>query len=156
MKNNIARRDMVKQTIFVTGCICTCSIRSSVAAQSDCCNTPNLEPESYTIKNDRIVIDLTKASSLAKPGHAAFISDSEQEIELIVVRPDSDGFVALTRFCTHGRQVLSYNKHRRLLQCNSYNHSLFDLDGTVWKGPAPRPLDSYEIEQSDQILTIYL
>jgi len=156
MKEYYSRRNMLKKSALTAGGLCTCQILDAFAAPSDCCNTPHLEPGSFTISQDRIVIDLAKAPSLAEAGHAVFISQPDEEIELIVVRPDKDQFIALSRFCTHGRQVLSYNKHWRLLQCNSYNHSLFKLDGEVYKGPAPHPLDMFEVEKKDQKLTIYL
>ncbi len=133
---------MLRDTALATGGLCTCQVLSAFAAPSDCCNTPDLEPESYTIEDGRIVIALDKAAALL-PGLAVFLSFPEREIELIIVRPEPDSFVALSRFCTHGKQVLSYNPHRGLLQCNSYNHSLFELDGAVFKGPAESPLTSY-------------
>ena len=156
MKKNITRRDMLKSSTLAAGGVCTCSALSVFGAQSDCCNTPHLELESYSIEENRVLIDLEKAASLAEAGNAAFIDKPEKNIQLIIVRPDDNKFVALSRFCTHGRQILSYNSHRRLLQCNSYNHSLFDLDGSVWKGPAPRPLDSFRVEKENQLVTIFL
>ncbi|MBN1482270.1 hypothetical protein EH223_08685 [candidate division KSB1 bacterium] len=149
------RREMLRQTALTTGCLCTCGVLKVLAQESDCCNTPDLEPESYTIQKDRIVVDIQKAPCLAEPGHAAFISAPDKDIDIILVRPDAETFVALSRFCTHGRQVLSYNPDRRLLQCNSYNHSLFELDGQVFKGPAEKPLISYVVIKNQHQLTIW-
>jgi len=147
---------MLINSALASSGLCTCSVLSAFAAKSDCCNTPDLEPESYSINDECIEIDLSKAASLDKAGHAAFISDPDRQIELIIVRPEKDRFVALTRLCTHGRQVLSYNAQRQLLQCNSYNHSLFDLQGQVWKGHAPRALDSFEVKKNGDRLTVIL
>ena len=151
-----SRRTMLKTTAMTTGAICTCGALAATTRPSDCCNTPDLEPESYTISTDRIVVDISKAASLAEPGFAAFISYPDRDIELIVVRSDVDSFAVLSRFCTHGRQVLSYNQKRGLLQCNNYNHSLFELNGKVFKGPAAKPLASFQTEFSDGTLTILL
>ncbi len=155
MLSHFTRRQMLRNSALATGGLCTCQVLSAFASPSDCCNTPDLEPESYVIKENRIVIDLDKTDSLL-PGHAVFISKPEQDIELILVRPMPDSFVALSRFCTHGKQVVSYNEPRGLLQCNSYNHSLFELDGAVFKGPAESPLAIYPSQLAGNRLTISL
>lgn len=151
----MTRRQMIRNTTLLMGCTCTCVSFASTIKKSDCCNTPDLELESYVIKDDRILIDLTKTKVL-QSGHAAFISNPEKNIEMIIIRPDLEKFVALSRLCTHGRQILSYNQHRRLLQCNSYNHSLFELDGQVYKGPAPKALDVYKVVKAQETITVYL
>ena len=153
---NSSRRKMLKSSALAAGGLCSWRVLDLFAKPSDCCNTPDLEPDSYTVEKDRIVVDLNAAPSLAHPGHAAFISVPEREIELIIVRPDRDSYVALSRFCTHGGQVLSYVRQRRLLQCNNYNHSLFELDGTVYKGPAPKPLARFRAAAAAGELTIYM
>ena len=155
MPSQFTRRQMLRETALATGGLCTCQVLAAFAAPSDCCNTPDLEPESYSIKDDQIVINLNKAASLL-PGHAVFLSFPDREIELIIVRPDPDSFVALSRFCTHGKQVVSYNAQRGLLQCNSYNHSLFELDGAVFKGPSESPLASYPTQLAENHLTVSL
>lgn len=156
MTRIVSRRQMLRQSTLVAGSLCTCQVLHAFTGKSDCCNTPDLEPESCRIDDDRITIDLTKSLSISEPGHAAIVSCPDKKIELIIVHSEVNRFVALSRFCTHGRQVLSYNHQRRLLQCNSYNHSLFDLDGEVWKGPAPKALDSYSVETIQKQVIVYL
>ncbi|MBN1999050.1 Rieske 2Fe-2S domain-containing protein [candidate division KSB1 bacterium] len=156
MKKNYSRREMIKITALAAGGLCTCRVFGAAVKLSDCCNTPDLEKESYIIQENRIIIDLTKAPSLAESGHAAVISKPDRKIELIIVRSEENKFFALSRLCAHGRQILSYNRHRKLLQCNSYNHSLFHLDGQVYKGPAPTPLDSYKLETHQEKITVFL
>jgi Rieske Fe-S protein len=150
------RREMLKTSALVAGAVCTCDVLTAFAAKSDCCNTPDLEPESYYVKKDRIELYLTKTAFLSDSGHAAILSYPERKIELILIRPDKDKYLAFQRFCTHGWQTLSYNKHRRLIQCNNFNHALFDLDGKVWKGPAPDPLPTFKTEKTQQTLVIFI
>ena len=150
----LTRREMMKSTVLATGTLCTCQVLDAYAAESDCCNTPDLEPDSFLVTDRNIEIDLLQAHCLEHAGHAAFISIPEARIEMIVVHVDKGEFVALDRFCTHGRQVLSYNQQRQLLQCNNYNHSLFELDGSVYKGPAPTPLRSYPVTLEQDTLNI--
>lgn len=78
----------------------------------------------------------------------------EKVPEIIIVHPEKNKYVVLSRFCTHGGQALSYVRQRGLLQCNSYNHSIFDLNGDVVKGPAPRPLKSYHAQLIEDKLVI--
>ena len=134
-----------------------CQALSGAAGEkSTCCTTPNLEPESLEIGEKIITVDLTKAPSLSEVGHAAFIIDKEKSIDIIVVRAEEEKYFALSRLCTHGRQVLSYNRHRGVLQCNSFNHSIFALDGQVVKGPAPVPLKTYSVTIEQEKLKILL
>jgi len=156
MPPKFTRREMLKSSGLVAGAVCTCDILSAFAAKSDCCNTPELEQECYEVNNDRVVINLAKTAFLGEPGHAAILSHPERKIELILIRPDKDQYLAFQRFCTHGWQTLSYNKHRRLIQCNNFNHALFDLDGNVWKGPAPDPLPTFKTEKTLQSLIIFI
>jgi len=123
--------------------------------KSTCCYTPDIEPESVTQGIERIIIDLSKAPSLDQNGRAAYVDSQDGNLKIIVVRVKKNAFYALSRFCTHGRQAISYVTERKLLQCNSYNHSLFNLDGSVWKGPAPNPIPAYPVEYSKGQLEIF-
>ena len=150
------RRKMLKSSLLISGGVCMC--HNTVGfdnPKSTCCYTPDIEPESVTHKKNSIIIDLLKASSLNQKGQAAYVDIKDGNLKIIVVRAKKNAFYALSRFCTHGRQAISYVSERKLLQCNSYNHSLFDLDGSVWKGPAPDPILTYPVEYSKDQLEIF-
>ena len=150
------RRKMLKSSMLITGGICMCQNSFGFDnPKSTCCYTPDIEPESITQNNKSIIIDLSKALSIAQKGDAAFVDSHDGDLKIIVVRAKKNVFYALSRFCTHGRQAISYVAERKLLQCNSYNHSLFDLDGSVWKGPAPEPIQAYPVEYRDGKLEIF-
>jgi len=135
-------------------CLCNRSFGQDTP-QSTCCYTPDLEPESITYEKESLIIDLSKAPSLAQNGSAAYVDDEGKDVKIILVRAKKNSFYALSRFCTHGYQAISYVAERKLLQCNSYNHSLFDLDGSVWKGPAPKPIKVYPVEYKNNKLEIF-
>jgi len=123
---------------------------------STCCFTPDIEPESVSLNGDIIAIDLNKAHALSEDGHAAYVDIKEKDVRLIVIHVSKRKYYALSRHCTHGNQALSYIKERKLVQCNSFNHSAFELNGNVWKGPAPTPIQAYEVQLFKRELRILL
>lgn len=151
------RRAMIRHSAAIIGSLCFCSRSFADETQrSDCCFTPEIEPESLTLREDSVLIDLPKAFTINEPGYAAYLTIPEIDINLIIIHDLKGEYHALTRFCTHGRQVVSYVREREVIQCNNFNHSNFNLDGKVRKGPAPLPLKSYDSTLKGKILTIYL
>ena len=148
---------MLKRSALLAGSVCLC--RSAVAddpVESTCCITPEIEQKCLTFKENSLVIDLKQTSTLQKNGQAAYVDYPEKEARMIVVREGKNRYYALSRLCTHGGQALSYVPKRKLLQCNSYNHSLFNLDGSVWKGPAPVAIRSYDLVREHNSLEIFI
>ena len=151
------RRQMIHQSAIMMGGVCLCNHVFGLDDNiSSCCFTPDIEPESISVKDDIISIDLNIAKTLSENGNAAYLDIKEKDVRLIVIHKSKKRYYALSRHCTHGNQALSYVKERKMLQCNSFNHSIFELNGNVWKGPAPEPIKSYEIELSDGKLRIQL
>ncbi|MEW6235634.1 MAG: Rieske (2Fe-2S) protein [Candidatus Omnitrophota bacterium] len=138
-----------------SGCVCQQRKSASPSAQSPF-DMPDLEPDSYAIGKKSIIVDLSKAASLHPIGGAAAIVRPEMPLQIIIVRFNRKEYFALSRLCTHGNQVLSFNPKRGVLQCNGYNHSIFGLDGAVVKGPAPTPLKVYPVMLTDGKLEIVL
>jgi Rieske Fe-S protein len=87
-------------------------------------------------------------------GNAAYVVNKDKSLDLIVVHAEADRYCVLSRLCTHGGQVVSFNRERGMLQCNNFNHAIFDLDGRVWKGPAEKPLKSYPVVLVEEALVI--
>jgi cytochrome b6-f complex iron-sulfur subunit len=155
MEREMTRRELMGASAALAGCICGCRTMRD-APRSTCCETPDLEPESVTFGPGGLTIDLLKAPSLREVGNAAYLVDQSRSLQLIVVHADKHRYCVLSRLCTHGGQVVSYNRQRRILQCCSFNHSIFDLEGRVWKGPAERPLNSYAVVPVADALVVYL
>jgi Rieske Fe-S protein len=143
--------------VLLAGAVCGCRTAGDPAApRSTCCDTPALEPRSVTFGPGGLTIDLLKAPSLREVGSAAYVVDEARSLQLIVVHAEKRRYCALSRLCTHGGQVISYNRERGVLQCNNFNHSIFDLEGRVWKGPAEKPLACYPVVFVEDALVISL
>ena len=154
--NPVSRRKMIRTAAIITGGICSCRFLMAGDVQSTCCNTPEIPADCYTVTENCIAIDLDKQMILNGPGDAASVVDAENNFQIIIVSPSENEYVALCRICTHGGNVVSYNNKRNILQCNNYNHSIFDLKGQVVKGPATEPLHMYpvRIEKNRLLLTL--
>lgn len=120
------------------------------------CDTPDLDRDCLTFHEERVVVDLAKAPELAVAGNAANLIDRRRSVELIVVHVEEGIYCALSRFCTHAGRTLAYIRSRKLLQCTNFNHSCFELDGNVRKGPAEVPLASHRVRVRDGLLEIDL
>jgi Rieske Fe-S protein len=155
MPHGMTRREMMGAGALLAGCVCGCRTGGDAAApRSTCCRTPDIEPQSVTYGPGGLTIDLLKAPSLREVGNAAYVVNEAKSVQLIIVHPETHVYCALARLCTHGGQVISYNRERHKLQCNNFNHSIFDLDGRVWKGPAEKPLRAYSVVLVENALVI--
>jgi len=71
MKHVMTRREMIRVSALLAGGIRSCrSTGDSSASRSTCCNTPDLEPESLTVGENDLTIDLKKAHTLRDVGNA--------------------------------------------------------------------------------------
>ncbi len=155
MQHGMTRREMIGAGVLLAGSVCGCRTAGDPAApRSTCCSTPDIEPESVTYGPGGLTIDLLKAPSLREIGSAAYVVNEARSLQLIVVHVDKQVYCVLSRLCTHGGQVISYNHRRGMLQCNNFNHAIFLLDGSVWKGPAQKPLRSYPVVLVEDALVI--
>jgi nitrite reductase/ring-hydroxylating ferredoxin subunit len=153
----MTRREMIAGSAIGLGAVCTCpAAAANAAARSTNCATPELEPESLTIGDKQLTIDLAKAASLAEEGSAADVINKEKSIGLVVIHAGKGQYYALSRLCTHAWRTLSYIRTRRVLMCTNANHSIFDLQGQIVKGPAEKPLTSYPVQLKDGKLVIGL
>jgi len=153
----VTRRDMIRQVALVGGGLCICSrINADNGKKSGCCFTPDVEPEAVVFRRDAIIIDLEKSYLLREVGDAVYVDTPDKTDRIILIHESLSEYLALSRLCTHGGQALSYIKERKVLQCNSYNHSIFELNGAVWKGPAPVPIRLYSLQQKGDSLEIYI
>ncbi len=62
-----------------------------------------------------------------------------------VVRKSGDGLLAFAPQCTHLGCAYHWDETRNEFVCPCHN-SIFALDGRVLSGPAPRPLDQYNVK----------
>jgi Rieske Fe-S protein len=121
-----------------------------------CCTTPEIPAGSFSFEGGMLVISLRKAPVLAKPGGSAKVIDLDRQVNLIVVHHEKNRFAALDRSCTHGGAQVVYNPHRRTVQCTSWGHSEFGLEGAVLGGSAKEPLCAYPARCQGERLEIVL
>lgn len=144
MHAQISRRQLLAGAILTVSGGCLCQVLGSEGRRkSDCCHTPELDPGSYEVADGKLRICLARAVTLKRPPCAACFISEDQATQLIIVRSARSCYHAVSRLCTHARQVLSFVPERRLMMCNGFNHSLFHLDGTLAKGPAESALQAY-------------
>jgi Rieske Fe-S protein len=115
-----------------------------------------LEPDSVAFAPAVLTIDLAKAPSLKQPGQSANLINDSRGLDLIIIHSEPSRYCALAGLCTHYPRPLTYLPQRRVLQCNNFNHSTFDLQGKVVKGPATNPLRAYKTTRRGQLLLVEL
>jgi Rieske Fe-S protein len=165
----LSRRDILRAAVTIAAGAGLCPLhhahanvpsaanRASVARSlSTSCDTPDLDSTCLTFGEGWVLVDLGKAPELAVAGHAANLIDRQRSIDLIVVHVETAIYCALSRFCTHAGRTLAYIRTRKVLQCTNFNHSRFELNGHVRKGPAEVPLASHPVRLGDGMLEIGL
>ena len=106
-----------------------------------------------TIVGDHIKVALSEFRLLAQDGgvllvDADFLGD---QIALIEVAPND--FRALSAICTH--QGCAVKPSPAQIRCPCHG-STYDIDGNVIRGPAVEPLQRYDVELSNEVITIKL
>ena len=95
-------------------------------------------------------LDVTTVPALATENSAAAIAVSSAAT-IFVTRTTGDNYFALSRSCTH--RGCTVRTSVPTLNCPCHG-SKFNLDGTVAHGPATRPLQSWTVTKTGNILTI--
>ena len=138
MEPKMTRREMMEAGVLLAGCVVVAAGRGAIRPPraSTCCSTPDVEPESVTFGPGGLTIDLLKAPSLrrrwAVPPMWSTRTGPWSSSSCTPRRSDTAFCPACARMAG---QVVSYNRARGMLQCNNFNHSIFELNGSVWKGP---------------------
>jgi Rieske Fe-S protein len=153
----ITRRDSIQRTAWLLGGLCACQMSQGAdVPHSTSSFTPVLEEGSYEVREKQIRVDLGKTKMLSSNGDAVILNDQQHQLNLVVIRLGPEKYKVLTAACTHAGRPLAYNRHRKVLQCVNFHHSIFDLEGRVVKGPAPDPIKTYAAQTSRGVLTIAL
>src|SRR5512143_3155194 len=63
---------------------------------------------------------------------------------VLINRPDQ-GYVALSRVCTHLGCLVDYQKDKKRLLCPCHGGT-YDLSGNVISGPPPKPLQQFPLK----------
>ncbi len=132
------------------------SALAMVGVPGPCCSTETLPAGAFSITGSSLVIDLKQAPPLARSGGAVKIVDPDRKINLIVVHSSKKGFTVLDRACTHGGAPVVYHRRNDTVQCVSWGHSEFTLDGQVLGGSAKKPLRRYSVRRAGNRLEVQL
>ena len=98
--------------------------------------------------NVNFTIDLSSAKyqSLNTVGNFVYKNN-------VIVVHTAQGFIALSKICTHQGCTVAYNKNADDLQCPCHG-AVYNDSGKVMGGPAPSPLKKYSVVKSGNVLTI--
>jgi cytochrome b6-f complex iron-sulfur subunit len=116
----------------------------------------------FDASSGTITIDITKIyQSLQTVGSGIVLSGSNTfaSLGLIVIRASNSSVRALSRSCTHAGFSVNFDGANNNLPCSQQggsHGSIFNLDGSVQKGPATRALTSYNasINSEGTLITI--
>lgn len=71
----------------------------------------------------------------------------------IIINRPREGFIVLSKVCTHLGCIVNYEKAQGRLLCPCHG-GLFDLDGNVISGPPPKPLAKYPVQVEGDIIVV--
>jgi len=103
-------------------------------------------PECWTFRDGRIVVDLRRAPELREPGGALRLEGRGLPRRVLMVRGEDGRLHAFHNRCTHlGHRRLDPVPGTATVQCCSVNKSTYTYDGQRIHGPAPRPIAVYPV-----------
>ena len=114
------------------------------------------DPSCWTYSDNRIEIDLHKASELSNPGGAIRIESEDLPERLLVIHGDDGNYHAFRNECTHGKRRLDPVPGAGTVQCCSIGKSTFDYDGNLLGGSAKSNLTTFPAEVTDGRLVVSL
>lgn len=131
--------------------LCLCSLG---ACRKEDAKTPVISRQYIEVASGRVSVDVQKVESLNHVGGSAKVIHPDIEDQILLIRVDRHGFVAVSNRCTHrGGEIIYIRKEKRLV-CTNYGRSVFMLSGRVVKGPASRALKTYRLLTIDGRLEI--
>jgi len=114
---------------------------------NSCEKDENIDPGNK-VSEVILTIDISVSSCILNTKGGYIIRE-----DIIVINTGEGNFVALSGICTHCECTLSYDFKNNNLPCRC-NGSVFSTSGGVLKGPASKPLTSYNVSRDSDILTI--
>ncbi|MGD2162766.1 MAG: ubiquinol-cytochrome c reductase iron-sulfur subunit [Anaerolineales bacterium] len=76
---------------------------------------------------------------------------NQEEISVYVLTQDGREFIAMSNICTHLGCRVRWIEDRDQFFCPCHN-GIFDEQGSVVSGPAPKPLDRFEVKVEEEQL----
>ncbi len=89
----------------------------------------------------KLALGLDKAEKLKTPGGSALLK--VQNRELLFIRDSETTVRVVDPICTHKKCTVEYSAQKQRIVCPCHG-SNFNLDGSVYNGPAEKPLQVFE------------
>jgi cytochrome b6-f complex iron-sulfur subunit len=118
------------------------------------CETKPLDTKAWSVDDGKVIVKLDDAAGLKSDG-AVYLEGQGLEKPILIVNVAGD-YHAFANSCRHLGRKLDLVAGKNRLRCCSLMHSEYDLDGKVVKGPATKPVNKYEVSQTEGNLVISL
>jgi cytochrome b6-f complex iron-sulfur subunit len=113
-------------------------------------NVPALPTVSGVSAGGTVTINNVSGTALANTGSAALVQAGSNNI--LVTRAAGDTFNAFTAVCTHEQNLITGFQSNNFV-CPAHG-SQFNTSGSVVQGPASRPLQRFNTQFTNNVLTI--
>jgi nitrite reductase/ring-hydroxylating ferredoxin subunit len=118
------------------------------------CETKPLGRELWELEGDRIRVKLNQMPEPLEIGAAIYLEDADLTYPVLIVRKDSDTYLAFANRCAHSHRKLDPVPGQQVIRCCSVMHSTYDYEGNKLSGPATGNLIRYQAEVSGDDLMI--
>jgi Rieske Fe-S protein len=139
-RNDLSRRRFLVQlaarTGFVAGGLSACAVATPIRGR-------RIE--------GRIVLPHNELEDQLRDGPVVLVTGEDLPEAILLIRTEEGAYRALGARCTHLGCQVRPGKH--VLRCPCHG-SVFDLAGTVIRGPARKPLARYTVEGTENHLEI--
>jgi len=132
----------------LAGVIAMMPVKESLRAGNTKNNPNQDDEEDYYLEID---LNSSEYADLKEDNGSVKINDED----LIIINKGGNKFIALSSDCTHRDCRVAYRKSKNVLRCPCHR-SVFNIDGSVVKGPAKDPLTLYETNLEGNILKVFL
>lgn len=105
------------------------------------------------VVDGRVQLSLPAFPDLAAPNGAIKLQPARLENPVYVLAKGDGAFEALSPICTHRGCTVDVQGARLVCPCHG---STYDRGGRVLRGPAERPLSTYPVTRSGDVITIDL
>ena len=154
------RRTFIKTTGLGAATVCTCGLSmNSCSMFSGISDTPAAPEESILFSENQVTLNLALIPELENAGGSVKFELKEYDedpLKILVVNAENHGLMAYENRCSHGGREIEYQDEGGILQCVSFGHSKYDLNGRVTGGPAPLPIRKFNVIHTDNTLIINL